>query len=280
MRYLMKPYKFSPVMAPLDDNGWWQGVIEHPAVIPDKANIPLLIFGKLVANPELSEDNRSPRCTGANVESIYCLQLDYDSGVSISDFEKRFSAYRYYLYTSHSHGYKGHWDRFRVVMPLASSMPCDLLENRRVKDNLCWHFEGVDQCCFDRGHWQAVPAIRAPGAPYIHRKHDGKLWGGDEYWQTYRQWVDEDKALFERKAAMAREMAKEANVEQLVSDLEFDLREIPVGQGHRYAETKRLLAKYMHRGIGDAVLGVMCPWDDKKWQRQWPGLVRWASTIV
>jgi hypothetical protein len=32
----------------------------------------------------------------------------------------------------------------------------------------------VDMTCYDKGHWQIIPCIRAKDAPYEYRQHDGK----------------------------------------------------------------------------------------------------------
>lgn len=280
MRFLFKPGTYSTCMYPVDDSGgkWWTNLFEHPTITKDKDSMPLAIFGTLVSEPEIDPKTGHPRCIGANVESLYALQLDYDSGTTMEEFKRMFAKYRWSLYTSYGYGYKP-GDRFRVVMPLASPLPCYLLENARVKKNLVWHFGDIDVCCFDRGHFQCTPCVRSEESPYVIDRNDGELWGGDRYWSTYKEWKEADDAKFAEQALLAKEKFKEVDTQRLAADLEFELREIPVGAGQRYASVKHLLAKYMHKGLGDAVLGIDCPWDDKKWQRQWPNMVRWASTI-
>ena len=281
MNLLIKPNTYSTNMMLCSmENGTWLDMFNHPPVYPAKDRVPLTIYGSLVSNPEYDMESRRPRCIGANVESIYALQLDYDSGMSIKQFTEMYGEYRWSLYTSYSHGYKGTYDRFRVVLPLATPMPCFILNNKRVKNNLVWHFPGVDTCCFDRGHWQCCPAIRSKDSPYYCYQNKGSLWGGEDYWRDYARWVEEDKLEFARRAERAKELTHEVNVDELLLELEGELNAIPVGQGQRYAAVKRLLAKYVHKGVGEAILSVPCPWSDKKWERQWPGLVNWASTIV
>ena len=282
MIFLCKPNQFSKYMFPAQmTTDQWNAMLEHPPVFSDKSRAPLAIFGTMVDEPEAVSDTvRRPRCTGGNVDSIYCLQLDYDSGFSIHDFAQHYSKYRWTLYTSYSYGFKPN-DRFRVILPLATPMPCYLLNNRRVKGNLAWHFGHVDQCCFDRGHFQILPCIHANGAPYQYLRNKGECcWGGDEYWKNYEQWVKDDEIEFAKRAEQAKELSKTVSIEELVSDLEDELNAIPVGHGQRYNQVKHLLAKYVHKGLGDAVLSVQCPWQDKKWQRQWIGLVNWAATIT
>jgi hypothetical protein len=282
MIFLVKPNQYAKHLYPCEITAdAWLEMLKNPPVFTNKDRAPLAIYGTMASSPEGVDVGgmQRPRCTGANVDSIYALQLDFDSGTTIRQFAESYSRYRWTLYTSYSYGFK-EGDRFRVVLPLAEPMPCELLESRRVKNNLLWNFPNVDRCCFDRGHWQILPCVRAKGAPYMYLQNDGEKWGGDDVWMQYARMKADEDVEFAIRAKEAREKAKDADVTQLLADLDYELREVPVGSGVRYAEAKRLLAKYMHRGLGDAVLSVESPWDDRKWVRQWPGLVRWASTIV
>ena len=278
MNFLLKRNQWQRCMATVTaPPGWWDELIANPPVMPDKSGAPLAIYGRCVADPDIDPGSGYPRCTGSNVDSIFALQLDFDSGMTIDSFMEANRALRYSLYTSYSYGVK-EGDRFRVVVPLSRSMPCELLQNGRVRKNLLFHFRGVDQCCFDRGHWQILP-VRNPAGKYEYIKHLGEPWNPDI--ETYKLWKKEDDEEFARRAMAARERAAEVDVARLVADLDYELREIPVGSGVRYAEAKRLLAKYMHKGLGDAVLGVECPWSDRKWTNgQWERMLRWAVTIV
>lgn len=283
MNFLLKPNQFCKHMSPCSITAdEWLHILHEPPVFSDKTRAPLAIYGTMADQPEPVSINGAmrPRCTGENIKSIFALQLDIDNGLSIKEFCDKYARYRFTLYTSYSYGFKPN-DRYRVVLPLATPMPCHLLQNRRVKNNLKWNFYNVDECCFDRGHWQILPCIRSKGAPYYcFQNKDGELWGGDDYWAEYERWIEEDRIEFERRAEKAKELTREVNVDELLIELEGELNAIPVGQGQRYAAVKRLLAKYVHKGVGEAIISVPCPWHDKKWERQWPGLVNWASTIV
>lgn len=278
MRLLLKPHQFSRTMQAVTATGrQWLDLFENPPVIPDKTRAPLAIFGTMVADPELDPDTGLPRCTASNVDSIYALQLDYDSGKSIEGFSREYAAYRWSLYTSHSHGYKGESDRFRVVMPLETPMPMRILRSAKVRRHLMsFHFPGVDKSCFDRGHWQILPCIREPGATYVHLQNPGIKWGGDDYWEDMEKWcVDDERHYLEIQEANRQ---KERTVDQgkLLEELKYELAEIPVGSGMRHEEVKRLLAKYKHKGIGDALLSLENPWpSDRSWDREWQNLVDW-----
>lgn len=279
MQFLVRPNTYSKYMQVMQmSNDAWTRLFMNPPVFDDKKRAPLAIFGTAVDKPEIDKESRRPRCTGSNVESLFALQLDYDSSMTIDRFCTQYGKFRWSLYTSYSYGFKP-GDRFRVIVPLGAPLPCHLLQNRRVKANLGWHFPNVDTCCFDRGHWQILPAIRAKGAPYVHIKNDGQLWGNADMWGEYARWVREDEEEFARRKEQAQERIAEVNPEQLLHWMEEDLRQVPIGCGQRYNAVKRILAKYAHRGIADLLPGLPCPWSDKKWQKQWSSLTAWASTI-
>ena len=283
MNFLLKPNQYWKHMVPCsistDD---WLRMLREPPVFSDKSRAPLAIYGTMSSNPEpvdVRGANR-PRCTGENVESIFALQLDYDSGFSIRQFCEHYSKYRFTLYTSYSYGFKPN-DRFRVVMPLATPMPCYLLNNKRVRNNLLWHFPNVDESCTVRGHWQILPCVRAKGAPYLYYQHkDGALWGGDDFWGEYARWVKEDEEEFARRREAAKDKPREINPEELINNMLTELDAVPVGQGQRHSAAKRILTKYAHLGIADLLSSVPCPWNDKKWHREWYSLVAWVEENV
>lgn len=275
MKFLMKPHQFSRTMqAWIMTSEQWTGMFTNPPVIADKSRAPLAIYGTLTLAPELDAESGLPRCTGANVESLYALQLDYDSGMSIDKFRERYAQYRWSLYTSYSHGYKGDGDRFRVVMPLASPLPCAVLRSQRVRKNLTeWHFPGADPTFSIAGHWQILPCIREAGAPYVHLQNAGDAFGGEEYWAEYVQWAAEEDAAYARKREAARARAKTVDKTALVVRLEEELADLPVGSGVRHESVKRLLARYVHRGLGEELFSISCPWPD--WEKEWTALVAW-----
>ena len=278
MKFLMKPHQYSKTM-----QVWtmtpeqWLEMFEHPPVIQEKGRAPLAIYGTMPASPAIEPESGLPRCTAENVESLFALQLDYDHGMSIDSFAERYSRYRWSLYTSHSHTYKGDSDRFRVVFPLKDPLPCTVLRSSRVRANLSkFHFPLADDTAFVRGHWEVLPCIRETGSPYIHIQNKGEAFGGQEYWDEYARWADEEDAAYARKREAAKKRAKTVDSAVLMQELEYELSELPVGAGVRHEQVKRLLAKYVHKGLGDELLGLGNPWpEDHNWDREWDSLVSW-----
>ena len=286
--FLYRPRKYSRVVMEVPLDAWnWPWHLQHPAEFrfdpkhpgaTIKDSSPLAIFGKLVDDPEMDLETGNPRCIGSNISSLYAIQLDYDSGKTIEEFKAEHSDLRYSLYSSSSHGLKP-GDRFRVVVPMSREFPCELLESQRVRKNLEFLWPGCDTTCFHRGHYQLLPVrnMDEPNARYVWHMNPGKPWEPEI--EIYTQWKAEEDAENARRRLEALKKYKEVDTTQLLVDLAAELREIPVGSGVRYAESLRLLAKYAHKGLGDAVYSLDCPWDDYKWQRQWPKMLEFAARI-
>lgn len=205
---LIKPKQYSKYMlARSMSSDQWQHRLENPPVMA-KDSAPLAIWGTMTDTVELDNESNQARCIGANIESIYCLQLDYDNGnMSIDRFKKEYGQYRFTLYTSFSHGYKNPGtDRFRVILPLSSPLPVHVLQCPRVKENLKWWWPDCDETCFDCGHWQLLPVVRSQDSPYIWYKSEGqRKWGLD--WSEYERWHGEwrDEMLHRKELAQANQ---------------------------------------------------------------------------
>lgn len=149
----------------------WTKVLTHPRILPDKKTAPLIIWGRMTPEVELSYSGM-PRCTASNLDYITVLQVDYDDGMTIDEFVQKYKDYRFDLYTSYNHGFKPN-DRYRIMFPLA-----ERIYMRHIcpptKQLLVDFFPGVDTSCFDRGHWQVLPAVRSNDAPYRYVRNQGK----------------------------------------------------------------------------------------------------------
>lgn len=150
----------------------WLELLRNPLVEPEKEKAPLGIYGTLVQSPTTLLGTGVPQYLGSNIASLYYLQLDYDSTLSIDEWMADHKALSYVLYTSHSHGYKGDHDRFRVIVPLEKQLDCDM-QDIYFKKAMVEEW-GCDPSCFDRGHCQLLPVIREKGATYrfeVNRAH-------------------------------------------------------------------------------------------------------------
>lgn len=148
-------------------------LVQHPLIGQVKEQLPLAIYGHLIEHPYPSPENSNlAYYFSENVSRLDLLQLDYDSGISIDEWKREFKQFRHIIYTSHSHGFKGNSDRFRVLIPL--DKPIYKEDMGRFYKQAMTDFWGCDPSCFDRGHCQLLPAIRTKDAPY---RYDIKLDG-------------------------------------------------------------------------------------------------------
>ena len=153
---------------------------------------------------------------------------------------------------------------------------CDLLNCKKVKDNLLFHWHGVDACAMDRGHFQILPA-RNPDGRYEFYRNTGDRWDFDE--AEYRQWKVQEDAEREQRMREIAAHKDDKTQERIKNWLIAQLAELECGAGTRYARVKSLLAWAMNNGLGDAVLSIPCPWDEPKWEKRWPNLIEWALTL-
>lgn len=138
--------------------------MKHPIIRKNKDYAPLGCFAT-VKKPWLpaADDYDSLAAVAENISSYDCLQVDYDSGMSVKDFIARYKAVKFWLYTSYNHGFKGEFDRFRAVFPLDGPMSQDIM-GRAYKQYMMKVFPGCDMTCFDRAHFQLLPCIRSEEA--------------------------------------------------------------------------------------------------------------------
>lgn len=141
-------------------------MLTNPPVIADKLKAPLGLFGYPIDTPVPTAFGRNDiHFCADNVECLTCIQLDFDSSISIDEFNSMYEGkFRYILYTSHGHGYKGDHDRFRVIIPLERPLSTDNMGSF-FRDAMAdiWN---CDPSCFDKAHMQCLPCIREPNAPY------------------------------------------------------------------------------------------------------------------
>ena len=240
MKLLYKQHKFSKTMIykSMDDTSYIN-LIKHPYVIDNKDNIPLVIYGKPKTKLNLEPKSELARCIADNIDYMYALQLDFDNGFSIEQFKEQYKHLKYILYTSWSYGFKPN-DRYRVILPLQTKLPIQYLVSG-VKNHLHLMFKDADITCFDRGHWQALPAIRNSKAPYYYFINKGELLNLpiDKYKDLYEKFIiDEQRKKIEATSNIninndfTRAIIK---AQKLIDD-------IPVGKGVRNKRLFTILA--------------------------------------
>lgn len=192
MLVILKPNQYSTYMkyAKVSTDGWSR-LIASPAVIANKDDAPLVIWGHMKDVVEIDPVYNKPRCTAENIDKMYALQIDVDNGMKIDDFVRDYHRYAFQLYTSYSYGYK-EGDRYRVIFPLAEPIRTEWLV-APVKQLLHDMFDCVDTSCFDRGHWQILPTVRSQESPYRYIQHDGERlsFAKDNFAQLAREYKED-----------------------------------------------------------------------------------------
>jgi hypothetical protein len=82
-----------------------------------------------------------------NIEWIDGLTLDFDSGVTVEQFQEKYSKYEYLLTTSFNHDPSQDKHKFRVVIPFQQRVGA--LELKRRRKALAGIFEGADPASFN-----------------------------------------------------------------------------------------------------------------------------------
>lgn len=162
MRGLVKPY----IMTAEADYVQFdlRKAIEQPIYRANKEDTPLYAFCNIVKTPPLLPNGKIYAVTDAILEYT-AIQIDYDSGYTIDEFIGKYSdKFMFALYTSYNYGFKEH-DRFRVIIPLRNPLPQSEM-GFTYAEVMEEEFPDCDTSAFARAHFQCVPCIRAPGAPY------------------------------------------------------------------------------------------------------------------
>lgn len=201
-------------------------MLKNPIVRDNKEKAPLIAFaeGKCPFIPS-ADDREAMKCVADNIKRYFCIQLDYDSGKKIDEFIDEFKdKFSFFLYTSYNHGFRD-TDRFRVVIPLQEPLEQDVM-GRGYRNYMSKEFEGVDQSCFDRAHFQVLPCIRPDGQ------------------QFYRYHINNIKTRYSVNVAAVKEADKRYDLQnkyiQWFEEARFQLKTELYGNLIEYSEELRI----------------------------------------
>ncbi len=186
-----------------------------------------------------------------NYDKIHALLLDFDSCVSIREFQQKYSKFSWFLYTTSSH-IKGVNDKFRVILPLKYPIPFIKLHDKFLKKSLEIYFEGIDSSCFSNFH-------NLPNLP----KHDPNDYeyivnSGETFCMSL---LESLYKKFERKANIKKQLrninraetnfikmtqsARTAYYNAVVENLRKELNQIPnYKTGNRYNSLVSITGKF------------------------------------
>lgn len=153
------------------------------------------------------------RRTQENYDKVLALELDFDSNVSIKEFEEKYSKFEYYLYTTSSHS--KHNNKFRVIVPLAFSVSFKVYSDKIMKECLTIFWEGIDSSCFANFH--NMPNKPQNGEEYYYKINTGELWSF-ELLQTQYKRLERKKKSMELLRKMQKDETNKRNSSNIMSE--------------------------------------------------------------
>ena len=142
--------------------------IKHP-LEGSKDTRSLIRFG-------LVRDSRHPIVSKSLISWTTYLVLDYDDGVKIDEFKKKFKDVSYLLYTSYSHSIRK--NKFKVIIKPSCMIHSSWLESKDYVDYLVDKFSvgnGIpDVTCFNNVQFQLLP-IKTKFYDYVIHKWDERI---------------------------------------------------------------------------------------------------------
>ena len=219
---------------------------QHPVSLP-KDEVPLWNFISI-------KDGMPHERHWENYGKIFAIILDFDGGLSIQDFEDRYSRYSYFLYTSSSH--KDWYHRYRVVLPLAEPLSyANTFRQTYTKKSIYAIFPEADKTCLSNFH--KIPAVPTDGIskPYCNyhvaeRYHISNHSVEGEAYRYYKKEHENMQMAQEarRKLAKLRHNDKSCARQKQGARrwAEKKVMEIPTTKGDRYAQFRKLIPSLAH----------------------------------
>lgn len=215
-----------------------------------------------------------PKRDQKNYDKSFALILDFDSAVSISEFEEKYKQYQFYLYTTASH--TNYNNRFRAILPLKFSVSYKVFSDKIFLECLEVFFPGIDKSSFKNFHiFPIIPTDKTQ--EYYYKINSGELWSFELLEKNYKR-IQRKKKSMEMLKKMQRDYSKEINSSNIMSEqgkrnyknavienIKKELKLIPQFQnGSRYNSLvsvtgKMCSAKYPSGGY------IFELWDIKDW---------------
>lgn len=153
------------------------------------------------------------RRTQENYDKILALELDFDSNISIKEFEEKYKQFEYYLYTTSSHS--RHNNKFRVIVPLKFPVSFKLYSDKLFIECLTIFWEGIDSSCFKNFH--NMPNKPQNGEEYYYKINSGELWSFELLEKNYKR-LERKKKSMELLRKMQKEDSKKINSSNIMSE--------------------------------------------------------------
>ncbi|MEQ9702549.1 MAG: hypothetical protein RLO54_32150, partial [Sandaracinaceae bacterium] len=133
-----------------------------------------------------------------NVTHVSCLVLDYDDGTPIAEASTTWSTFFHLVYTTWSH--TAEHARFRVVMPLAFSVPAE-------------DWAAVWSWAEERAHFTIDPSMKSPAATYALPAVPHRDWPREAYARPGAILDPVDEGILSRRTSLDLEPHRPRNGE-------------------------------------------------------------------
>ena len=208
-----------------------------------KDETPLWLFVDLLEGAKHKRDQ-------LNYNNLHALIIEFDSGLTIPEFEERYSYLEYYLHTTSSHSSEKH--RFRVILPLDEPYPYQLFKHRFVKPCMVEYFKGLDPSCFS--NFQKLPALPKVQSEYYYKYNSGiyfsyALIRHNVDTMILKEQKEEErriKLIEYRRANNPNHPNLEKYKAKVVENIQSEIYSIPRTKcGHRYTDLVRVTGKML-----------------------------------
>lgn len=215
-------------------------LLSNPCTLP-KDQLPQWLFAS-------RKEGCFRRCN-ESIADVHCLVVEYDKGITIAEWEQKFSHYAYALHTTSSH--TPALNKFRCILPMAMPIPFELLKSRESKMVLKELFGNIDPSCVV--NFQKIPALPVnPSDYYFHVNSGRKFNYVDEVAPgisriTMNEEIEKQFQYSQRQKYIQREgnnlEAYKAKVDESTSAL---ISSLPRGEnGTRYSEFLSAMGKIL-----------------------------------
>lgn len=211
-----------------------------------KSELPLWKFVSVKSDCEKIRNSK-------NYDKIHCLELDYDSGLTIEEFKQKYKNLEFYLYTTSSH-IKGIKEKFRVIVPLKEFIEFSIYDDKIIIATLMEYFNGVDKSCFKNFH--NLPNIPNEETCYEWFYNEGEKFGFELLNSRYEFLKNQSEResimktisldLRKKKSKKFTEKQREAYKKKTLESLMKELNMIPNYQtGNRYNQLLSISGKFI-----------------------------------
>lgn len=237
-------------------------MVEQPTNLPkDKCSLVKFVTVLPSSNGKRTQEN---------YDKVLALELDFDSNVSIKEFQERYSKFEYYLYTTSSHS--KHNNKFRVIVPLKFPVSFRVYSDKLFLECLTIFWEGIDVSSFKNFH--NMPNKPQNGEEYYYKINTGEFWSFELLEKNYKRLERKKKSIELLRKMQKDDNKKNSNLSEhqkncyknaVLENIRKELKAIPQYQnGSRYNSLVSVTGKMCSAKYPDGEY-IFELWDIKDW---------------